>query len=592
MFARWQNILEWLYGLLLLASTVQMLFSAADKHTLIFFSILLLCTVASLTLKKFNPAPELPNKLALLEQYMALSLLLTLLYMFYLPFFPYSQPLTAWLWLSCQLALPGLMFRLYQAWRHKPQPSEVAGGSHWLIGYASQSGMAHQLASNSASQLRQAGINVTLAELNTLTQQQLQQYQKALFVVSTYGDGEPPDNGGLFFNLAQHWQHNLQQLEYAVLALGDRSYQRFCAFGHWLHNWLAHNQARALQPVLELDSTQQQPQALSHWQQLLSRISGDIAAEPQLTESSPWQQALLSSRYIANPGSSGLPGYIVKLQPEAGSHWQAGDLAEIQPQNSKCAVALWLTRHQINGCQSVTYRNRQMPLCWALAELQLDRVQPPQAGEALPDWLEQQPQLPLRTYSIASVPEEGLITLLVRQVMRADGCLGIGSGWLTAWAMEQQPVQLRLRSHSSFHLPDDDRPLIFIANGTGIAGIRSLLASRAQRGHWRNWLIYGERKQQFDGFFARDIQQWQQQGMLSHTDLVFSQDQAEKRYVQHLLAEQRERLALWMSQGAAIYVCGSLHGMGEAVHQVLQSTLGTEMLHQLQQQGRYRRDLY
>lgn len=593
MFARWQSLLEWLYSLLLLTGALAILLSSdTNNHTLIFFGLLLLCTLASLKLRKFNPAPAQLNKLALLEQYMALSLLLTLLYMFYLPFASYAEPLTAWLWLSCQLAIPGLLFRLYRAWRHQPQRINAVDGPHWLVGYASQSGMAQQLASSSAAQLRQVGINVTLAELNTLTQQQLQQYQKALFVVSTYGEGEAPDNASQFFQLARHWQHNLQQLEYAVLALGDRSYQQFCAFGHWLHNWLAHHQANALQPVLELDSTQKQPEALSHWQQLLSRISGSNYTGQQLSDTAPWQQARLNSRYIANPGSSGLPGYIVKLQPEAGSSWQAGDLADIQPENSKCAVALWLTRHQINGCQSVTYRNRQMPLCWALAELQLDKVQAPQAGEVLSDWLATQPQLPLRTYSIASLPEEGCITLLVRQVKQQDGSLGIGSGWLTAWAMEQQPVQLRLRSHSSFHLPDDDRPVIFIANGTGIAGIRSLLASRAQRGHRQNWLIYGERKQQFDSFFARDIQQWQQQGVLSHTDLVFSQDQAEKRYVQHLLAEQAERLAQWVSQGAAIYVCGSLHGMGDAVHQVLLSTLGAESLQQLQQQGRYRRDLY
>lgn len=593
MFARWQSLLEWLYSLLLLTGALAILFSSdTDNNTLIFFGILLICTLASLKLRKFTPAPVPLNNLALLEQYMALSLLLTLLYMFYLPFSPYAEPLTAWLWLSCQLAILGLLFRLYRAWRHQPQRINAVDGPHWLVGYASQSGMAQQLASSSAAQLRQVGINVTLAELNTLTQQQLQQYQKALFVVSTYGEGEAPDNASQFFQLARYWQHNLQQLEYAVLALGDRSYQQFCAFGHWLHNWLAHHQANALQPVLELDSTQKQPEALSHWQQLLSRISGSNYTGQQLSDTAPWQQARLNSRYIANPGSSGLPGYIVKLQPEAGSSWQAGDLADIQPENSKCAVALWLTRHQINGCQSVTYRNRQMPLCWALAELQLDKVQAPQAGEVLSDWLATQPQLPLRTYSIASLPEEGCITLLVRQVKQQDGSLGIGSGWLTAWATEQQPVQLRLRSHSSFHLPDDDRPVIFIANGTGIAGIRSLLASRTQRGHRQNWLIYGERKQQFDSFFARDIQQWQRQGVLSHTDLVFSQDQAEKRYVQHLLAEQAERLAQWVSQGAAIYVCGSLHGMGDAVHQVLLSTLGAESLQQLQQQGRYRRDLY
>ena len=595
MLSRWQSALERLQILLLLCSAIFCLYQvpANLNHTILLYGVLLLCTVSSLRLKAAcRPVAPLRG-FAWLEQYMALALLLTLLCWFYLPQAPYADAATALLWLACQLALAGLAVRLLMVWRQQRQAASHSSAPHWLIGYASQSGMAQQLASHSATQLKQAGIRVTLAELNQLTQQQLQQYQKALFVVSTYGEGEPPDNASQFYQLAQHWQHNFQQLEYAVLALGDRSYQQFCAFGHWLHGWLARSQAKALQPILELDSSQRQSPALNHWQQMLVQISGGhslVTATPATSQ--PWQHAQLLSRYVANPGSSGAPCYIVKLQPAEHSQWQAGDLIDIQPENSKCHVALWLTKHQINGCQSVSYRQRQVPLCWALAELQLDQVQPPGAGETLADWLTRQPLLPLRSYSIASVPAEGHLTLLVRQVQQPDGSLGVGSGWLTAWAMEQQPVQLRLRSHSSFHLPDDDRPIIFIANGTGIAGIRALLAERAQRGHSRNWLLYGERKQQFDSFFARDLQLWQQQGMLSHCDLAFSQDQAEKRYVQHLLAGQQSRLLQWLEQGAAIYVCGSLHGMGEGVHQVLLQAVGADGLALLQQQGRYRRDLY
>lgn len=595
MLSRWQSVLEQLNVLLLLLSVIFSFYQlpADFNDTLILYSVLLLCTVASLRLKAACPRVATLQGFAWLEQYMALALLLTLLWWFYLPAAPYAHAATALLWLACQLALPGLVLRILLVWRHQRNKAIPAPAQHWLIGYASQSGMAQQLANHSALQLKQAGFSVTLAELNQLTQHQLQQYQKALFVVSTYGEGEPPDNASQFYQLAQQWQHNLQQLEYAVLALGDRSYQQFCAFGHWLHSWLAQSQAKALQPLLELDSTHRQSPALSHWQQLLVQISGGggIVAATAGT-SQPWQHATLLSRYVANPGSTGAACYVVKLRLPDNPQWQAGDLVDIQPENSKCNVALWLTRHQVNGCQCVSYRNRQVPLCWALAELQLDQVQAPATNEVLADWLTRQPLLPLRTYSIASIAEEGHLTLLVRQVQQANGNLGIGSGWLTAWATEQQPVQLRLRNHSSFQLPDDDRPIIFIANGTGIAGIRALLAERVKRGHSSNWLLFGERKQQFDSFFARDLQLWQQQGFIRHCDLAFSQDQPEKRYVQHLLAQQQARLLQWLEQDAAIYVCGSLHGMGDSVHQVLQQAVGAAGLEQLQQQGRYRRDLY
>lgn len=598
MLQRWQTKLEWLNLVLLLLLPLYYLYSTATmQHASLAFVYLLnlAAFVASFCLKPYcAPVKKLPTS-AWLEQHLLLVLVLTLLYYFYLPQAPFIQPQAQWLWLSTQLSIVGLLLRL--CWAVKKQPAAPAtSGQNWLVGYASQSGMAQHLAQSSARQLQQAGFSVALAELNQLTQQQLNQYQKALFVVSTYGEGEAPDNASQFYQLAQHWQSSLDQLQFAVLALGDRSYQQFCAFGHWLQQWLHSREAKALQPLLELDSSERQSAALMQWQQLLTGFTAPLTAQqaPTIDTGASWLQASLSSRYIANPASTGLPCYIVKLQPPAGTHWQAGDIVDIQPENSKCNVALWLTRHLVNGCQAVHYHGRHIPLCWALAELQLDKVQPPASGEPLAQWLAAQPKLPLRSYSIASVPAEGPITLLVRQVQGNGGALGIGSGWLTAWAMEQQPVQIRLRSHNQFHLPADssNTPLIFIANGTGIAGIRALLAQRVALGQRQNWLLFGERKQQSDFFFARDIQQWQQQGFISHCSLAFSQDQAEKRYVQHVLAEQQQQLQQWLAQGAAIYVCGSLHGMGEAVHEVLQQMVGEAGLAQLKQQGRYRRDLY
>lgn len=598
MLQRWQTKLEWLNLAVLLLLPLYHLYSAdtlqPDSLALLYL-FNLAALIASFRLKPYSAAVKKLPASAWLEQHLLLALILTLLWWFYLPLAPFAQPQAQWLWLSTQLSIMGLLLRLY--WAVKKHPAAPAtDGQHWLVGYASQSGMAQQLAQSSAKQLQQAGFSVALAELNQLTQQQLNQYQKALFVVSTYGEGEAPDNASQFYQLAQQWQSSLSQLQFAVLALGDRSYQQFCAFGHWLQQWLHSREAKALQPLLELDSSERQSPALTQWQQLLSGFTATLTAQQTsvIDTGTTWLQASLSSRYIANPASTGLPCYIVKLQPPAGTQWQAGDIVDIQPENSKCSVALWLTRHQINGCQAVHYQGRHIPLCWALAELQLDKVQPPANGETLPQWLATQPKLPLRSYSIASVPSEGPITLLVRQVQYNGGALGIGSGWLTAWAMEQQPVQIRLRSHCQFHLPanSSDTPVIFIANGTGIAGIRALLAQRVALGLRQNWLLFGERKQQSDFFFARDIQQWQQQGFISHCSLAFSQDQNEKRYVQHMLAEQQQQLLQWLAQGAAIYVCGSLHGMGEAVHSVLSKAIGEAGLAQLIQQGRYRRDLY
>jgi sulfite reductase (NADPH) flavoprotein alpha-component len=136
------------------------------------------------------------------------------------------------------------------------------------------------------------------------------------------------------------------------------------------------------------------------------------------------------------------------------------------------------------------------------------------------------------------------------------------------------------------------RPLILIGNGSGIAGLRAHLKSRIGAGQTRNWLLFGERNAGHDGPYREELSAWLAQGQLARLDLVYSRDQAQRRYVQHVLAEQAPRLRAWLEEGAAIYVCGSLEGMAAGVDAVLQSVLGPDALELLSAAGRYRRDVY
>jgi sulfite reductase (NADPH) flavoprotein alpha-component len=176
--------------------------------------------------------------------------------------------------------------------------------------------------------------------------------------------------------------------------------------------------------------------------------------------------------------------------------------------------------------------------------------------------------------------------------VQADGRLGLGSGWLTEHQPQGGQVLARVRRNSGFHLPDDDRPLILIGNGTGLAGLRALLRARSLAGQQRNWLLFGERNRAQDFFCGVELQAALATGDLQHLDLVFSRDQAEKRYVQDLLREQAERLRAWLAEGAAIYVCGSLQGMAGGVDTALRELLGDEAVQGLVEDGRYRRDVY
>ena len=206
--------------------------------------------------------------------------------------------------------------------------------------------------------------------------------------------------------------------------------------------------------------------------------------------------------------------------------------------------------------------------------------------------MEQLDDLPTREYSIASIPEQQVLRLVVRQQLDDQGQLGLGSGWLTQHTALRDKIQLRIRTNESFHLIADNRPIICIGNGTGIAGLMSLISARIRQDYTDNWLIFGERERAHDFFYKDTIQAWINTAMLKRIDLAFSRDQAEKVYVHHKLREHAEELKTWVEKDAVIYVCGSIEGMATDVDLALTDILGEACIDELRETGRYRRDVY
>ncbi|WP_342623206.1 sulfite reductase flavoprotein subunit alpha [Pseudomonas alkylphenolica] len=477
--------------------------------------------------------------------------------------------------------------RQVRAARSTLAPSN-AQGHGWLIGFASQSGFAEQLAWQSAGQLQAAGLPVQVRPLAELSENDLSQAERALFVVSTFGDGEAPDSARGFERkvLGQPWA--LGNLNYALLALGDRQYPHFCGFARRLQAWLGERGATSAFAPVEVDSAD--PAALQHWQQQLAQLTGSKPlAAWKAPEFSNWT---LVERSLMNPGSQGSAVYLLGLKPQQPAQWQAGDLVEILPRNSPQNLEQFLRGLGLDGQSAVQVDGLQESLLQALASRQLPNSREHLVGlhaQALVDAL-----IPLaaREYSIASIASDGVLELIVRQERHADGSLGLGSGWLTEYLAVDNSVSLHLRSNSSFHLPAPATPMILIGNGTGLAGLRSLLRARITAGEQRNWLLFGERNQANDFLCAQELQDWLVNGDLARLDLAFSRDQAHKVYVQDRLREQATELRLWLDEGASIYICGSLQGMASGVDEVLNEVLGAAEVERLIELGRYRRDVY
>ena len=140
-----------------------------------------------------------------------------------------------------------------------------------LVVYASQTGQAQELAQETARLLHAAGEPVRLCPVHQLTPEALAQARCALWVVSTCGEGDPPDHAAAFASHTLASAPQLAHLRYGLLALGDRQYTHFCGFGRQVDAWLQRCGATRLFDTVEMDNGD--AQALQQWQHHLGQVA-------------------------------------------------------------------------------------------------------------------------------------------------------------------------------------------------------------------------------------------------------------------------------------------------------------------------------
>lgn len=410
------------------------------------------------------------------------------------------------------------------------------GDSPMLIAFASQTGFGEELAWMTARALGDGGVRARVTPFADLDLAELKSARRLLVVASTTGEGDAPDAAARFVRRSMGAETDLSHLSYGLLALGDRTYDAFCGFGHAVGDWLDRCGARPLFDRIEVDDGD--AGAVRHWRRQLNLITGATAA-PDWTPPA-YQRWRLIERRLLNPGSPGGAAYHLAFAPvDPAPLWAAGDIAEI----------------------GLPARDGEPPVS--------------------------------REYSVASLPSDGRVEVCIRLMTRPDGTPGLASGWLTQTAEIGQEVALRIRVNRGFHGPPPQTPMILIGNGTGIAGLRGHLKARAEQGAAAGaWLMFGERTQAHDALYDAELQAWRASGVLTRLDRAFSRDGGETRYVQSLVAEHGRAVADWIDRGAWIHVCGSLKGMSQGVHAALEAALGEDRLLGLTEAGRYRRDLY
>ncbi|MET0364955.1 MAG: NADPH cytochrome P450 oxidoreductase family protein [Sphingobium sp.] len=425
-----------------------------------------------------------------------------------------------------------LLWLLLSGWWLRPARRVGVAPDATLILYASQTGQALELAQMALRRLLEGGQHAVLMPLGQAEPAQMAACEQLLVIVSTTGIGEAPDDARGFLARRDETP-DLSATRYAVLALGDRKYEDYCAFGRQVDAWLARAGARPIHDRIEVDDLDRE--SLGKWTALLDALGAVETNAPAETLHRPWR---IVSREHLNPAPqemTGVPGlFRLRLEPEDGAlpHWQAGDLFEITTP----------TGHR-------------------------------------------------RDYSIASLPGEGGVTLLVREVHDAGGRRGEGSGLLVETTPLSGCVSARLRDHAPFHAPSGDGPLLLVAAGSGFAGIRPH-AIEAMRAGRPVWIILGERRPDVDARITAEAQAWRAEGRLARLDLAYSRlAGGQGRYVQDVVTAEGEALAPWLGGQGAIMLCGGL-AMGKEVEAAIERALGSEWVAMARADGRYRADLY
>jgi sulfite reductase (NADPH) flavoprotein alpha-component len=505
--------------------------------------------------------------------------------------------------------------------------------------FGTESGNSEALAAKARKAAAKLGFAVKLVDMADTTPALMAQVPNLLLIASTWGEGDPPQRAIDFYEaLLADDAPRFEKTKFAVLALGDRAYARFCEIGRRIDERLVALGATRIVDRIECDLDFETP-AGAWIDAALNQISKDsaetvveaddtsvihvdFARAETWTRARPFEAEITEHVRLTGSRSISDTRHIELSLEGSGLAYEPGDALGIIPRNDPALVDAVLQATGLGADTALREALRDRFDITTLTAKQiadhaaLTGTAPPDAdwapGRQVIDLLQAAPHkftpdqltallrpLPPRYYSIASsrksVGEAAhLLVAGVRYDTHGKQRLGVASIDMNERRKSGDRLSVFLRPNPHFRLPaDPSRPVIMIGPGTGVAPFRGFLQEREATGaKGKNWLVFGHRNYLHDFLYQLEWQDWIKEGLLNRLDVAFSRDQPEKHYVQHALWDARDELNGWVADGASIYVCGDAAAMAKDVHETLGRILTPTALNTLRRDGRYLRDVY
>ena len=549
-----------------------------------------------------------------------------------IPYIPEDAPFNGEqkYWLAGFLA--GLHSRLLVLEDKQTAPAAGASATTQLhILFGSQTGNAEVLAQTAAKAARAKGLVPVVQALGEVDLDVFATMRHVLIVTSTYGEGEMPDNAQLFWQaISASTAPRLEQMHFAVLAIGDTGYDGFCQAGKFIDMRLEQLGAKRVVDRIDCDIDYEEPS--SEWigsampQFAASAGSSGTVLEsapeapviPGSNKQNPYAAALVTNKRLSGEQSAKDIRHFEFDLSDSGLKYEAGDALGVIPVNDAGLVSLllselkadyetpvpgfdrnlgdlltyqfeisepsrklieWVGQHTTNQelLHVLQHDDKDTLANWLWGKDTLDLLQLElKRSLSVPELVAMLRPLQHRAYSISSSskahPNQVHLTIAsVRYHSGGRERKGVCSTYLAERVRRGEKPAIFISPNKAFRVPaNNNAPLIMVGPGTGIAPFRAFLQERQATGaEGKNWLFFGDQHQEHDYIYADELAGWQQSGLLTHLDLAFSRDQEEKIYVQNRMLEKGAELYAWLQEGAYFYVCGDPSRMAKDVDAAL-----------------------
>ena len=525
-----------------------------------------------------------------------------------------------------------------------PASGKSAVGKITIV-YGTETGNSKKVATDFALKAKKSSINAKVISLDQYRLNDLAKEEYLLAVISTQGEGEPPAAAKKFYDHIHQNGFQLEKLKYGVLALGDTSYPLFCKAGEDVDAQLEKLGGERFVPIQKCD-VDFEDEAQTWFSQVLTKLANNgttvakgpsVAGQPVKKSSGKkiYNGSVLTNINLNDRGSNKETHHI-----EIGAddiEYLPGDSLGVIPENPIHVVEPIVELLGIQKSQTFSFKNGEVTALELLRSklnvfylpervvgkyaelvgqdipstriglLDLLRIYPLKNKGQFEELINILEPISPRLYSISSSPEAhaGEVHITVgRDKFHVNDELkcGLCSDFLSQLPMDSG-VEFYIHKNNQFRLPANDKDVIMVGPGTGIAPFRSFLAQRDATGaSGRNWLFFGDQHFVTDFLYQTELQNWLETGVLTRLNVAFSRDTREKVYVQHKMLTHGKELYEWLVNGASIYICGAREPMSADVEDTLMQIVekfgdktieqAVQFIEQLKDESRYLKDVY